>query len=140
MFPKNSDSWKGPDLAGLPAGRAGKTRAKAEILAGTGTGDPYVIPGVALQDELAQLVEAGLTPRDALGNRHPGSGSGSLKWKKTWVPSKKESWRIWCCWTRILSTISATCARSGESSRGGDITPAKILTRYYITNDLALDH
>lgn len=41
-------------------------RAKTEILAGTDTGDPYVIPGAALQDELEQLVEAGLTPREAL--------------------------------------------------------------------------
>jgi imidazolonepropionase-like amidohydrolase len=41
-------------------------RAKTEILAGTDTGDPYVPPGAALQDELEQLVEAGLTPRDAL--------------------------------------------------------------------------
>jgi hypothetical protein len=41
-------------------------RAKTEILAGTDTGDPYVIPGAALQDELEQLVGAGLTPREAL--------------------------------------------------------------------------
>lgn len=41
-------------------------RAKTEILAGTDTGDPYVIPGAALLDELEQLVEAGMTPRDAL--------------------------------------------------------------------------
>jgi imidazolonepropionase-like amidohydrolase len=41
-------------------------QAKTEILAGTDTGDPYVIPGRALQDELEQLVEAGLTPREAL--------------------------------------------------------------------------
>jgi imidazolonepropionase-like amidohydrolase len=41
-------------------------RAKTEILAGTDTGDPYVIPGAALLDELEQLVEAGLTPREAL--------------------------------------------------------------------------
>jgi imidazolonepropionase-like amidohydrolase len=41
-------------------------RAKTEILAGTDTGDPYVIPGAALHDELEQLVHAGLTPRDAL--------------------------------------------------------------------------
>ena len=40
--------------------------AKTEILAGTDTGDPYVIPGAALHDELEQLVGAGLTPRDAL--------------------------------------------------------------------------
>jgi imidazolonepropionase-like amidohydrolase len=41
-------------------------RAKTEILAGTDTGDPYVIPGAALANELEQLVNAGLTPRDAL--------------------------------------------------------------------------
>ena len=41
-------------------------RAKTEILAGTDTGDPYVIPGAALHDELEQLVKAGLTPREAL--------------------------------------------------------------------------
>lgn len=41
-------------------------RAKTEILAGTDTGDPYVAPGAALHDELEQLVEAGLTPREAL--------------------------------------------------------------------------
>jgi imidazolonepropionase-like amidohydrolase len=41
-------------------------QAKTEILAGTDTGDPYVIPGAALHNELEQLVEAGLTPREAL--------------------------------------------------------------------------
>ena len=41
-------------------------KAKTEILAGTDTGDPYVAPGAALQDELEQLVEAGLTPKEAL--------------------------------------------------------------------------
>jgi imidazolonepropionase-like amidohydrolase len=41
-------------------------QAKTEILAGTDTGDPYVIPGRALHDELEQLVKAGLTPREAL--------------------------------------------------------------------------
>ena len=41
-------------------------QAKTEILAGTDTGDPYVVPGAALHDELEQLVEAGLTPREAL--------------------------------------------------------------------------
>jgi imidazolonepropionase-like amidohydrolase len=40
--------------------------AKTEILAGTDTGDPFVVPGAALHDELEQLVTAGLTPRDAL--------------------------------------------------------------------------
>ena len=37
-----------------------------QLLAGTDTGDPYVLPGYALHDELALLVEAGLTPLQAL--------------------------------------------------------------------------
>jgi len=41
-------------------------QAKTEILAVTDTGDPYVVPGAALHGELEQLVEAGLTPREAL--------------------------------------------------------------------------
>ena len=36
------------------------------LLAGTDTGDAYVLPGYALHDELASLVEAGLTPAQAL--------------------------------------------------------------------------
>jgi hypothetical protein len=36
------------------------------ILAGTDTGDPYVVPGFALHDELALLVEAGLSPAEAV--------------------------------------------------------------------------
>lgn len=36
------------------------------LLAGTDTGDPYVLPGYALHDELELLVAAGLTPAEAL--------------------------------------------------------------------------
>lgn len=38
----------------------------APILAGTDTGDPWVVPGFSLHDELELLVEAGLSPADAL--------------------------------------------------------------------------
>jgi imidazolonepropionase-like amidohydrolase len=38
------------------------------ILAGTDTGDPYVVPGFALHDELVLLVEAGLSPAEALAS------------------------------------------------------------------------
>lgn len=41
-------------------------RAGVEILAGTDTGDPYTIPGATLHDELEALVEAGLTPLQAI--------------------------------------------------------------------------
>jgi imidazolonepropionase-like amidohydrolase len=37
------------------------------MLAGTDTGDAYVIPGFSLHDELQLLVEAGLSPSEALG-------------------------------------------------------------------------
>jgi imidazolonepropionase-like amidohydrolase len=36
------------------------------ILAGTDELNPYVFPGFSLHDELALLVKAGLSPRDAL--------------------------------------------------------------------------
>lgn len=41
-------------------------RAGVGILAGTDLGNPYILPGFSLHDELAMLVEAGLTPMDAL--------------------------------------------------------------------------
>ena len=40
--------------------------AKVTILAGTDTGAPYRLPGWALQDELGLLVDAGLSPLEAL--------------------------------------------------------------------------
>ena len=41
-------------------------RAGVQFLAGTDTGNPYCFPGFSLHDELALLVQAGLTPGDAL--------------------------------------------------------------------------
>jgi hypothetical protein len=41
-------------------------RAGVPMLAGTDTGDPYVLPGFALHDELALLVRAGMTPLEAI--------------------------------------------------------------------------
>ena len=38
------------------------------LLAGTDTGDAYVVPGFSLHDELALLVEAGLSPAEALAS------------------------------------------------------------------------
>lgn len=40
--------------------------AGVRFLAGTDAGDPYAIPGTSLHDELAALVDAGLTPMQAL--------------------------------------------------------------------------
>jgi imidazolonepropionase-like amidohydrolase len=41
-------------------------RTNVEVLAGTKTGDPFTVPGATLHDELEELVNAGLTPREAL--------------------------------------------------------------------------
>jgi len=41
-------------------------RAGVEFLAGTDTGNPYCFPGFSLHDELVLLVEAGLSPMEAL--------------------------------------------------------------------------
>jgi imidazolonepropionase-like amidohydrolase len=41
-------------------------RAGVPLLAGSDLGDPYVVPGFGLQDELQLLVEAGVSTRDAL--------------------------------------------------------------------------
>ncbi len=41
-------------------------RAGVPMLAGTDTGDPYVLPGFALHDELVLLVRAGMTPLEAI--------------------------------------------------------------------------
>jgi cytosine/adenosine deaminase-related metal-dependent hydrolase len=40
--------------------------AGVPIMAGTDTPNPFIVPGFALHDELANLVEAGLTPMQAL--------------------------------------------------------------------------
>jgi imidazolonepropionase-like amidohydrolase len=40
--------------------------ARARLLLGTDTGNPYLIPGISAHEELALLVRAGLTPYEAL--------------------------------------------------------------------------
>jgi hypothetical protein len=45
---------------------AAASRAGVPLLAGTDLGDPFVIPGFSLQDELALMVAAGVTPLAAL--------------------------------------------------------------------------
>jgi imidazolonepropionase-like amidohydrolase len=44
----------------------GMHRAGVRLLAGTDTPAPFVVPGASLHDELALLVDAGLTPAEAL--------------------------------------------------------------------------
>jgi len=60
-------------------------RAGVEILAGTDVGVPYVFPGFSLHDELALLVQAGLTPMEALqsATRNPAKYLGLLQTQGT---------------------------------------------------------
>jgi dipeptidyl aminopeptidase/acylaminoacyl peptidase/imidazolonepropionase-like amidohydrolase len=55
-------------------------RAGVPILAGTDTPNPYCFPGFSLHDELALLVQAGLSPMDALqcATRNPAKFLGKL--------------------------------------------------------------
>ena len=41
-------------------------KAGVQILAGTDDGNPFVVPGFGLHDELALLVQSGLSPMEAL--------------------------------------------------------------------------
>jgi amidohydrolase family protein len=56
-------------------------QARVGILAGTDLGNPYLFPGFSLHDELAILVEAGLTPMEALqaATRNPARFLGREK-------------------------------------------------------------
>lgn len=55
-------------------------RAGVEFMAGTDVGFPYIFPGSSLHDELTLLVEAGLTPMEALqtATRNPAKYLGFL--------------------------------------------------------------
>ncbi len=60
------------------------------IMAGTDTGAPYVFPGSALHDELALLVQAGLTPMQALqaATKGPADFLGKTRTQGTVEPGK----------------------------------------------------
>jgi imidazolonepropionase-like amidohydrolase len=55
-------------------------RAGVELLAGTDVGFPYIFPGSSLHEELALMVQAGLTPMEALqtATRNPAKYLGLL--------------------------------------------------------------
>jgi len=64
--------------------------AGVRIMAGTDTAAPFVFPGTSLHDELALLVEAGLTPLEALeaATRRPAEFLGRLEEQGTVEPGK----------------------------------------------------
>jgi imidazolonepropionase-like amidohydrolase len=59
-------------------------------MAGTDTGAPFIFPGSALHDELALLVQAGLTPMQALqaATKNPADFLGKSKTQGTIEPGK----------------------------------------------------
>jgi imidazolonepropionase-like amidohydrolase len=87
--PKNSPFAKAPErLAGFkrlykkaPELVAAMRGAGVPFLAGTDTTNPYCFPGFSLHDELGLLVQAGLTPLEALqsATRNPAEYLGLLK-------------------------------------------------------------
>jgi hypothetical protein len=74
--PKNPTYWHGDPAGRMPFFRKvydvdvrmvrAMDRAGVPLLAGSDSGNPYVYPGFALHEELALLVEAGLSPLRAL--------------------------------------------------------------------------
>jgi imidazolonepropionase-like amidohydrolase len=56
-------------------------RAGVKLLAGTDTGNPFCFPGFSLHDELGFMVQAGLTPLEALqtATHQPSRVSGSIE-------------------------------------------------------------
>jgi len=65
-------------------------KAGVKILAGTDSPAPFVFPGFALHEELAMLVDAGLTPADVLlaVTRKPAEFLGTAKDSGTIAPGK----------------------------------------------------
>jgi imidazolonepropionase-like amidohydrolase len=64
--------------------------AGVHILAGTDTAAPYVFPGTSLHEEIALLVQTGLTPMQALqaATRSPAEVLGKLEEQGTIEPGK----------------------------------------------------
>lgn len=70
-------------------------RAGVQFLAGTDAAGPGQVPGFSLHDELALLVQVGLSPLEALQTTtiNPGSSAD----RKNSALSNEESWQTSCC-------------------------------------------
>lgn len=64
--PSTAEPFEREILAQFAPLAARAARAGVPLLAGTDIGDPFVVPGFALHDELRMLVEAGVSPLQAL--------------------------------------------------------------------------
>ena len=64
------------------------------LLAATDVGIPMLVPGLSLHEELVLLVEAGLTPLEALPDCHREPCAACWAWPTRWEPSRRASWPI----------------------------------------------
>ena len=85
------------------------------LLAGTDVGVPLQVPGISLHVELERLVEAGLTPLEALqtATLNP---ARVLEMADSLGTVEPASSPIWSCSTPTPSRTSATRRRSAPSS------------------------
>jgi len=115
-------------------------KAGVTILAGTDVGTSYQITGISLHDELALLVQAGLSPMAALqvATRNPArafnlADQGTIepgmqliwcsltrtRWRTSTTPGRYErSWREDACWTGASWTRCCQTFRTSRVSGG----------------------
>jgi imidazolonepropionase-like amidohydrolase len=92
--------------------------AGARLLLGTDTGNPYVLPGFSVHEELALLVQAGLTPYEALraGTRDAAEFIGQLEEFGTVAPGKRAD--LLLLEANPLEDVANARRRSGVMVRG----------------------
>jgi hypothetical protein len=100
--------------------------AGARLLLGTDTGNPFVIPGFSVHEELALLVQAGLTPYEALraGTRDAAEFTGRLEEFGTVEPGKRAD--LLLLDANPLEDVANARRRSGVMVRGRWLPEAEL--------------
>ncbi|MCH8815907.1 MAG: amidohydrolase family protein [Chloroflexi bacterium] len=128
--PKNDERQQSdiePDRAAAGFSGAGELRRKlvralraagARLLLGSDTPNPFVIPGVSIHDELSLLVEAGLSPYEALraGTRDAAEFLGALDEFGTVAPGLRAD--LILVDENPLENVGSVGSRSGVMVRG----------------------
>ncbi len=96
--------------------------AGAKVILGTDAGNPYMVPGVSLLDELDYLVEAGFSPYEALqaGTRNAAEALGALDEFGTVSPGKRAD--LILLRENPLDDVSHVRGRTGVMVRGSWFT------------------
>jgi imidazolonepropionase-like amidohydrolase len=100
-------------------------RAWATILAGCDTPNPYVYPGWSLHQELQLLVEAGLSPIEAIQCATIRAAHIS-ETRMSPAPSRPADWPTPYCSKQIRSPTSLTHARTESGNGGGNSGAAEL--------------